>query len=531
MIRFSRARAAVRALILLPALVAAPAAAQSADGILAPGGHLRFEVAPDLHFWGERFGFQPGQPPPHEPIEPLGYDLENEPLLDITRLEARLSEAIGPTALALGSVRAQVWRERNEIALGAAVGVFDWLTLGVSVPLVQPRTEITFDFRARAAEGANLGLAPSLNEIVSFRADLQNSASELDERRAQECPDGPGCAALTDLADRFGDFAASLSAAYEEPLFVSAGSAAAVTLQSELASFRGEAEQLAPGVEMPVAAPVAATLLTEEELEGLLTAPPPGIALLNPLDTHMLPWELGDVEVTGALRILQGAVRDSASAPARFRWLVGATGLVRLPTGTADHPDIPLDQGGGDGQLDVEVGGFADLRLSRVGLLLRGLRGMQESTELERRVAPPEQPMAPIATRRLVRWTPGSYLELEAAPRWHLTDELALSAVARRFTKDADEYEEVGGVDPQLPPASVLARETEATLTEVGFGILYSTVESWRAGRARLPLEMRVAARKAIAGSGGATPSGWRLEGRGQVFVRLWGAPSAPALP
>jgi hypothetical protein len=138
--------------------------------------------------------------------------------------------------------------------------------------------------------------------------------------------------------------------------------------------------------------------------------------------------------------------------------------------------------------------------------------------------------MAPVETRRTVRWTPGSYLEVEVAPRWHLTDEFAFGVLYRGVSKNQDEYEEVADppVAPGLHPASVLALETASTLTEVGLGLAYSTVTTWREGRARLPLDLSLAVRKAIAGSGGATPKGWRFEASGRAFIRLWGASPTP---
>ena len=45
--------------------------------------------------------------------------------------------------------------------------------------------------------------------------------------------------------------------------------------------------------------------------------------------------------------------------------------------------------------------------------------------------------------------------------------------------------------------------------------------------RARLPLDLRLAVRKAVSGSGGATPAGWRFEAAGSVYVRLWGRSNA----
>jgi hypothetical protein len=526
MTRPSFGRAGLLTLLLLAGPKVAPAGAQSTEGILAPAGRLRLEVAPTLLLWDDRFGLREEGTELIEEQEPLAYDVVFGDLLNLTAVDARFSAILGFPSLdlVLGSAAAKISRERNEVMLGAALGVFDWLTIGVNVPLVQSRTEVSFDFR-----GIDLGPTPSGAATGAFVASLASSAFQLDALRAAACP-GPQCAALTDLVARYGPFADELASAYADPLFLATGSPPAAALETRLAGFRSQAAQVAPGVTMPGTAPLAAPL-TEAELLEILSAPPPGSALIAPLVTTMGPYKPGDVELTAALRLLQGAaLRDSAGAPARFRYLLGATALVRLPTGEIDHPDVPLDGSRGDGQLDVELGGFADLRMGRVGVQAEARHGTQQSRTLIRRVAPPENVMPTLETRREVRWTPGSYLDIEAAPRWHLTDEFALGAIYRRFTKDADQYEELAPLpdDASVEPAAVLGRETQATFNEVGLGVAYSTVNSWREGRANVPLDMHLSVRKAISGSGGATPAGWRLEASGRAFVRLWGARSLP---
>ena len=525
MIQASNGRLGVLALMLLAGV--APARAQTVEGILAPAGHLRLQVAPTWQLWDRRFGLREGAFGPIEEEEPLGFDLEHEPLLRFPALEQGLREALGDPGLelVLGSARAEITREQTTVSLGAALGVSDWLTVGVEVPLVETRTEIAFDFRALG--GADLGLAPTAQSIDAFRASLLGSQAALRARREEQCPGGPDCTVLTELLDRYQPFAATLHDAYDAPVFLTSSSDAAADLEQKLAEFRMEAAERAPGVTMPGAAPLADAPLNETQLVQLLTTHPSGPRLFTPLQTNRAPFQIGDVEVSAAVRLLEGAFRDSASAPVRLRYVVGVGALVRLPTGTIDDPDVPLDLSRADGQLDVEARGFADLRWGRFGIKMGIRRGFPRGTTLIRRVAPPEIVMAPLETRRTVRWTPGGYLELEASPRWHLTDELALGVHVRRFTKDADEFEETVAALPieSLPsfPTDVLERETEATLTELGAGLAFSTLVSWREGRAGLPVEVRLTVRRAVAGSGGATPAALRLEAGGQVFVGLWG--------
>lgn len=508
---------------------AAPAAAQSAEGVLSPGGRLRFELAPEFHHWAHRFGLREEDGGLVEESEPLGFDLERDGLFDVESLRAGLRAALGDPTLDLtpGSARALIARDRTRVSFGAALGLFDWLTLRVSVPIVRARTEILFDYRPGAGD---LGRSPALlgdGRVAAFLGDLDLGLGQLQARMDQECPDGPGCADLAALLDDYSAFAEGMEAAYAaSPLFVAEGSAAAAALEARVAALRAAAATGAPGVVVPDAVPLAATPLDRQAIAAILTGS--GYGLVRPLATDPGLWVLGDIEVSAAFRLVDGALRDSASAPVRFRYQLGGRALVRLPTGTPDDPDVPLDFAGSDGQMDIEAGVFADLHWSRLGVRAEASRGVQRPVDLVRRVVRPEVVFAPLATRSLVRWTPADYTEIEVSPRWHLTDELAVGAFWRVFDKGEDRYRAAGAPEGS-PSAAVLQRETGGSLHEAGLGLAFSTLATWREGRARLPFEVRFAVRKAVAGGGGRVPDGLRLEGTGRVFWRLWGAEPEPA--
>ncbi|MSR35820.1 MAG: hypothetical protein EXR95_04125 [Gemmatimonadetes bacterium] len=517
-------RASSLALVLLGCAGLAPALpirAQLSEGRLAPAGRLRLEVSQTFDLWSNRFGIHPEGTGDVAGAEPLGFDLERSPL-PLAPLEQGLRTALGSPSLKLelGSMRALVAHDRTRIAFGAALGVFEWLTLGASVPIVRARTEIAVDLLPTA--DASVGASPKLTgdgSVTGFLSSLAASRSALQAQVAQRCPAAADCVALTDLLGRYTSFATGLTAAYNgSPLFVTGTSAAGVALRQRLAALRAELAQRAPAVPRPGDAPLAKAPLDVEGLAQLLVDPAAGYQLLLPISTDPGSWQIDDVEVSAAIRLLRGGAPDSTGA-APFRYLVGAQALARLPTGHTDSPDIPFDVGGGDGQLDLDGGAFTDLRWTRVGVRAEAHYGVQRGTELVRRVAPPDVVFAPLDTRTLVRWTPGSYQSFEANPAWYLTDELALGGVYRLWSKQADTYEAIGSGDP-----SVLERETGGTLHEIGAGLAFSTLTAWREGRAPLPFEVHLAVRRGIAGSGGAVPKGTRMEATGRVFWRLWGA-------
>lgn len=521
--------------LLAPFLIASvllgaphPAQAQMAESVLSPSGRLRIEVAPTFHLWERRFG--------EDGSEPLGFDLENQPLVPVADLQQLLRSALADPSLTLvlGSARAEVTRERSRVNLGLALGVFDWLTIGANVPLVSARTEVAFDFRA--LPGTNLGPNPFFfgdGSAAAFLGTLDSSRGALQQRVAQSCPNGAAsgasCPGLVDLLARYTTFAGGLATAYGvSPVFVTAGSPAGGALQQRMNGFRTEIQAKAPGVATPGAAPLAAAPVTQTSVRQGLTDPAAGLFLVSPFENTATGWRVGDVELSAALRALHGEVRDSARAPARIRYQAGGQALVRLPTGTVDHPDVPLDLGTGDGQLDVELSAFADVRVGRVGLHAEAGYGVQRPTDVVRRVAPPEMMMAPFYTRVPTRWTPGSYRQFDLAPRWHLTDAFAIGALYRFYHKDRDSYELLQAV-PSPFSAADLERETAETAQEIGAGLAFSTLGSWEEGRTSFPFEARVSVRKAVAGSGGMNPDGLRMEATARLFWRIWGAEPTPA--
>ena len=245
-------------------------------------------------------------------------------------------------------------------------------------------------------------------------------------------------------------------------------------------------------------------------------------------------YELGDIELHASVRLLQGEVRDSGATSPRFSYLLVGGALVRLGTGFVEQTDLFLDMASGDGQMDMEGRLFGAARWGRrLGLRSELRYGIQQAKSLILRVAPHEVVMAPLNTRRAVRWSPGSYMAFSLSPRWHLTDELSVSGDYRFFSKGDDSFEIIGdrvvlGVDAD--PAD-LEHESSITFHEAGLGLTYSTMNTWRDGRAGSPLEFNARVVRAVAGGGGRTPKITRFELGFRIFRRIWARTSGPNAP
>jgi hypothetical protein len=273
-------------------------------------------------------------------------------------------------------------------------------------------------------------------------------------------------------------------------------------------------------------------VLSTEDINSAISADNGGLQM-DPLQTVPGLWKLGDVEVGAWARLLHGDRRDSAGAPTSLRYLLVAGGLVRLGTGAVDDPAIAHDLGSGDGQTDVEGQVYGEILSARLGISSAFRYGVQLSTTLPRRIAPPDLALASASSLTEVEWTPGNYLELDVAPRFHLTPELAFAAWYGLRTKAGDRYRRLSpppgpGLDERFPgplhtDAALLEAETEETVHRMGLSLLYSSVDAWVEGRTGSPFQAYLSLGTAVAGSGGQTPQAFTARAGVRLFRRILG--------
>jgi len=517
-------RRSVATALLSVALLGGDVSAQILDDTLVPRGQLRLQAHPVFSTWSSRFGrLDDGT----ERREDLGEDLTSA---DATALFPGAStlvsyaEALTGTAgyaPTLGPTVGRLAHDVTRIEFGGQLGVFDWLTIGVVVPWTQTRTALDFAFEPDTVGGADLGLNPAVSSRPSVDAYLLGLSGAADAAAANAttlCGAGPGaaCTAARALADRTAAFLASAQGAYGASLFFPmTGSAMATSLASASATL--DVDLLAAGIGA-IAGPMvfASTVVDETLLSNLPTLQGAGIEGA-PLGSRRGLWQTGDIEVSALVRLLR--VGEATGSGPQLDLAAGF--LVRLPTGTTEDPNIFLDPGTGDAQTDLEGRLLGSLGLGPLGLAGGVRYGTQRPTRLNKRVALPEVLFPPLATLAAVEVRPASYLSVEAVPTLRLTDELRITGQMRYFYKGRDEY---ALVDPVVPlDARVLGVETGVKLWQLGAGIRYSTVDTWRAGIAPRPIEAHLRLLWAAAGSGGQTPVTARVEAGVRLFRRFWG--------
>jgi hypothetical protein len=525
---------------LVPALAALAALALATVPGEAPAqelpwltrGTARLDFAPYFWGWDSRYGTGPGGSPG---VEALGSDLTADPLgssmLPVLRdLETSLQDALSEPScrVRLGRSQALVEQSRLVFPFRLELGVTDWLTVGAMVPLVRPRTELTFAFDADSLS-ADLGPSPWVTNPATVSQFLNGFETVLATARSAH-PDHPEVAAAQAFFD-------ALSRAYDHrSFFPLSGSGAGDQLQERLDHFRSTFSSL--GVNgLPESVPMAQSFLDEAGFREYLAG---GSMQAAPLENWTRIWTLGDVELSTSVRLLRGGfARDSLGEPSRIRYQLGAGMLVRLGTGGQADPNRFMDQDPGDGQTDLEGSIFGLVELgSRFGAWGQFRYGIQNEGEIVRRIASPEETLPHRARLASLYRTPGDYRELDINPRIHLTPAMSFGVRYRQWHKATDSHRgqppypdpPPAGVEPP-PAAALLDLGTEQTLKELGFTGTFSSVDAHAGGKASLPLHIRASYFMPLDGSGGRTPKGSRFEAGLTLYQPFWGRPpKAPAL-
>lgn len=528
--RLMRRCLALALLLTLP--TGSDAAAQVVDDALVPGGRVRLQMFPVYTSWGSRFGRTADGTTGRED---LGEDLTSASAETLFPGAASLASAIasmtgtGGYSPVLGETVAHVAKDITRIEFGAHIGIFDWLTVGAVLPWTRTRTNVDVYLRPDTVAG-DLGINPVVTDtgVDAFLADLAAAEAAAQANASQICAGSPGsasCTAALDLADRAASFSASASTAYSaSPFFPLAGSGTATSLQSAVAAL--DSDLTAAGL-AGISAPMvfASQGVSEEDFRLLSTLPGLGVAG-DTLGSIRSPWYAGDVEVSATVRLLESAPRDPMRTAPTLSYRLLGTVLVRLPTGRVDDPDVFLDVGTGDGQTDFEGRLQGDLMLGgRLALRLGGRYGIQHPRTLIRRVAPPEQVLAPLSSRQLVEWDPGAYFGVEVAPSFHFSPELSMGAEYWAFRKYRDTYTLTGASVGAPVDPTVMQPESGVTVHSVGGVLRYDTVARRMATGSTTPLQLHLRVQHAVAGGGGQTPVTTRIEFGVRLFRRFWGTP------
>ena len=517
--------------VLLSILCApGPASAQEPYSPLVPRGKIRLEVRGEYSSFSSRYGVWTDGTSTVRGLEGLGDPFTGpvgvEAFAFLAPAEKAVRDALGDDyALSLGTMASFMEKNTARVPLSVDVGIFDWLTAGISVPAVENETEFAFHFDADSSQ-ANAGFGPGMLDpggVSAFLSGLTGSIGQYDGIREAACasdPSSPECVNATSILENAVRFRDALSAMYGTRFAPLGWSAAGTALQARLAEIAA-VFQAAGVTGVPNSLPLADALLTPEGFLRLVADPVFGIAATNPLGQWRRFWTLGDIEVRADTRLFE------SGEPEGSRHLVaGAGALVRLPTGTQDDPANFIDAAAGDAQTDLELRGWLNARWRGGFGLWADLRyGVQLKGTTERRVFDPGVTFAPLSSQAKLDWDPGDYQYVELAPWYRVAGSMTLLAGYRYQRKGRDSFAVADSTPPgrPAPDPDILVPHSEASSGRFMFGAVYNRAVPTPDGGAGRPLEVRLVYRKVVNGSGGDVPNTGSIEAGFRFFAALWG--------
>lgn len=235
---------------------------------------------------------------------------------------------------------------------------------------------------------------------------------------------------------------------------------------------------------------------------------------------------VGDVEGWAKLVWLGRQNEHDRTLPSGVHVRSAVTGLVRLGTASPAHASRQLAVGTGDDQTDVEAASQWDFIFGRwFWMSLVGRYVHQLPTTRVVRVAPRDDP---FASAELVntRIEPGNYYELEATPRLSLGQHFVLGGQYAHRHDDESNFiaaDQGGTADPSILDVA------SSSSTTYGFGVVYSSVASYVAGRTSIPFEVKFQYSRTDRWGDGIPPSILAEPKRStyaigvRLYSRLWG--------
>ncbi|MFM9012938.1 MAG: hypothetical protein ACKORK_04955 [Gemmatimonadota bacterium] len=466
-------------------------------------------------------------------------------------LDASLS-ALGVSGLAstLGSPRLDVRQRLFVTPVGLEYGLSDRITLGVRATLVRTRAEAQLRMRGdsgRANVGVNpISLGSGVAAVNGTAIGRYSAAATALIARRDACVANPGSSAqcptilaelsrVATLASLTGQFATGLSQLYGttstagRPYVPMAGSAIDSALKARSDSLATAMSRYGitslTGATLPLG---AQTPMTAAELAALVSDSTRGYGARALNDNSLTA--IGDVHVGAKILVLDRIARGErgrfASEARGIRQSIGLD--LRIGTGTPDDPDGLIDLGTGTGMHAVTVRSHTDLVWDErfwATVNLGVAQGIGSVTRDLRLPSLASQEFLEVWRSRPTVVRPGSALEAEVAPRWQVSDYIALTALWQWRRTTADQHALAAGapvedlLPGQLPmDAALLDARTATSSHRAALGATYSTLAARARGREGRAFEISYLHLQTIASGAGIVPK--RFEDR--IVLRFY---------
>ena len=529
-----------------PSLHAQATLSHTEDAIPIPGRWFRFTIGNAWTRYDSRFqqdgtlrslgdefstdSLGPRQLPLVAPIESALQTLTNNPNQRLTfgRLEVRSDARIVTTPIAL------------------EYGVTRRIAIGVMVPLVQTRRTAQTLVNQRATgdttKTSNVGLLPTAQRQdaatrnLAFVTALTQAATNLTGLLGR-CTQNPAAAECNPVrgkeadaaaaAKRANDFANAVRTAYgvtPQTALVAPleNSQLAKTIEAQRGALETQIKSYLPSATIGALSTVATTEFSYIDLQGRAGLPgllgsPIGGSLDSLATTERI--NIGDVELRARVLLIDHTQRDSLPLRGpQVRLAVG--GIFRFATSRPDTARNLTDIGTGEGG-GAEVRSALDVMAGRVGATVAARYAKSFARDVEVPLVGYPIGGFPYPEFGTASRTAGDVFGLDVTPRVFVGDWLAFEG---QYGFERTGEPTFTGAS-ESPCSACVATESsllpsEMSVQRVGFGVRYSTVDSFLRGRARYPIEVSYRHLETITGDEGA-PKLFRDQLQLRIYYRL----------
>ncbi|HVH38825.1 MAG TPA: hypothetical protein VM764_02285 [Gemmatimonadaceae bacterium] len=528
----------------------------TADAVTEQRGTLRIGIGGEHTVFRDRWR--------NGALEPLGGGfsfsaLGPEQLAVLGPLQQSVRDlGVSDFAASLGSTSLDLRQRIFVTPFSLEFGATDWLTLGVTAPLVRVRSEAQFRSDGSAATvglnpffiGSGVGASnrATIDRYVAASASLtaQRDACTANPASSPACPTVLAEAAQVDaLIAGTAAFAGRLESTYGAAGGVTpsayvpmAGSAAELALLARVDSLRnaftryGVSEISATtGLPLGAQAPLALADLNRliaDSTNGYGARQLRGSARIN----------IGDIDVGVKVKLYDsfGGAGSGATVArmkaSRFglRQSVGLT--FRIGSGIAAEPGDFLDLGTGTGENALGVRSYTDIVInerfwSTVSLGWAQAQGEDAlirvpSTEGDQLLESWREVVAPVKR--------GAVVQAEVSPRWLLNDYFAVGGYWGWRERGGDDYTVPSTATAAPPGAGIVPLDdtgmrsaNASTEQRVGFEISFSTLAAQTAARIGGRFEISYSHQQSVSSGEGIVPKRWEDRLQLRYYTRLFG--------
>jgi len=505
-----------RLVLLFPALLlAAPLAAQLPP-LTAPKGMVRLEFGGRFDNWDKMYFAGSKQD--------AAGDFIRDPvngawLPSLAEVERRLKAITGAVSvsLSLGKTSAHELVNVGTESIGAAYGLTSRLTVFGTIPYVRVRVQ---DVVSLDSTNATAGFTPASGDVATqtstFLGNFGSALRSLSDKIAAGTIDPAQLAIAQATLARGTALRDSLLAFFGTSKFTPLeGTAAAAAINGSIDSIRTRLNSDF-GIPLTAVPGFPTDGVPHDALESLATDPN-GDIQAQPFEPPILRY-LGDIEVGAAFAWLDHRPRTGG-----LMVRSALQGTIRLRTSKLPDPASFFSIGTGDRQPDLQGDLVTDFGAGHFGARVTARYVLQLPGRQNRRLTPPDHPIALVSTLAAVERDPGEIVEGVLEPYVRIASHFSVVGGIRHWMKGADKYTYAPNQAPiegTSPDVLAIGSKENGTVLTAALSLVHDGLR--KDGTVGAPLEAVLRGEWVVGSGEGRVPAKQSLSFQLRIYHKLF---------